>query len=48
MDWRNLALGHIMHGVLEVKNIFDFISFTRIFREFNTKTDSIKGFSLLA
>lgn len=37
----NLNLGPILLRVLEVKQHFDFISFTHIYREFNTKADSL-------
>jgi hypothetical protein len=46
MDWEiglcqisNLNIGPIMHIVLELSNIFYFISFKHIYREFNTKVD---------
>lgn len=37
----NLALGLIIQRVMEVKLQFEFISFSHVYREFNTKADSL-------
>ena len=48
IDWENgkcrpthLALGPIVPRVLEVKLQFEFISFSHIYREFNSKADTL-------
>lgn len=38
-DSKLLTLGPILNRVLEVKKFFDFISFTHIYREFNSRAD---------
>ena len=43
----NLALGPIMNSVLEVKNQFDLISFTRIYKVYNSKANTLSTDALI-